>query len=90
MRLPQPKILHVAIDHQASRVTSQREGLWHLALGSAYESELTEQLYADTLEKLRQYPLDPRVVCQAKLHTETVLRQLIEPHGCSVELSWHQ
>ena len=86
--LPEPKVLSAAIDHQASGLMDQRYGLWWLAPGSAYERELTEQAYRHTLDQLQGYPLDKNMVSRAKLHTDTVLRQLFEARGWDVRLRW--
>lgn len=88
IELERPGVMQVSLDPQASRLTAERNGLWVLALDSAHETDLTREVFAQAELQIRQHPLEPQLARRAELHAHTVLQQLFDTGGWTVELRW--
>lgn len=90
IQLQLPGVLQVAVDHRASQINSQRNGLWAVALNSMHETTLTQQLFAQAQQQVAEQPLDPALLRRARRHARTVLQQLFEAQGWEIKIRWRE
>ena len=87
--LPAPKTHDVAIHHDKSRVLStDRSGLWQLAIGPAREDEALMSALATGRDRLIDTASRDELVSRARRQAEAVLARFISELGWTIEIQW--
>jgi hypothetical protein len=89
VRLPQPRVMAVRIDHEASQLYSlDRTGLWRLLPFATREGEVTATAWSKAERSLHDAAQQQELIRRARDRTERLLTAALAPLGWSATVAW--